>query len=233
MRRALGTALVVLGLLVLGDVAVTLAWQEPLSAVRAAREQERLAGELKRLEQEKPRVAGRRSPGAAGALGAQGARGAGRIEAAAGALARSRHDGQPIAELRIPRLDLRTVVVRGTAAEDLREGPGLLDSAPLPGQGGTTAVAGHRTTYGAPFRRLDALRRGDAMTMRLPYGTFHYAVEGRRIVAPTDLSVVRRVGHDRLVLSACHPLFSAARRIVVVARLVRVGQSARALNRRV
>ena len=125
------------------------------------------------------------------------------------------------------------MVVRGTAPDDLREGPGLLDGTPLPGQGGTTAVAGHRTTYGAPFRRLDALRRGDAMTMRLPYGTFHYAVEGRRIVAPSDLSVLRRVGHDRLVLSACHPLFSAARRIVVVARLVRVGQSARALNRRV
>jgi sortase A len=222
MRRVIGTALVVLGLLVLVDAAVTLAWQEPLSAVRAARAQERLAGELKRLELKEPRAAGVRSAGAAGSL-----------EAAAGALARSRHDGQPIAELRIPRLDLRTVVVRGTAPEDLREGPGLLDSAPLPGQGGTTAVAGHRTTYGAPFRHLDALRRGDAMTMRLPYGTFHYAVEGRRIVAPIDLSVLRRVGHDRLVLSACHPLFSAARRIVVVARLVGVGQSARALNRRV
>jgi sortase A len=222
MRRVLGTALVVLGLLVLVDAAVTLAWQEPLGAVRAARAQERLAGELKRLELKEPRAAGARSAGAAGSL-----------EAAAGALARSRHDGQPIAELRIPRLDLRTVVVRGTAPEDLREGPGVLDSAPLPGQGGTTAVAGHRTTYGAPFRHLDALRRGDPMTMRLPYGTFHYAVEGRRIVAPTDLSVLRRVGHDRLVLSACHPLFSAARRIVVVARLVGVGQSARALNRRV
>jgi sortase A len=224
MRRALGTALVALGLLVLLDAAVTLAWQEPLSALRAAREQERLAGELQRLELQEPRAVGARAVGAAGAA---------RIEAAAGALARSRHDGQAIAELRIPRLDLRIVVVRGTAPDDLREGPGLLDGTPLPGQGGTTAVAGHRTTYGAPFRRLEALRRGDAMTMRLPYGTFHYAVEGRRIVAPTDLSVLRRVGHDRLVLSACHPLFSAARRIVVVARLVRVGQSARALNRRV
>jgi sortase A len=221
MRRALGTALVVLGLLVLADAAVTLAWQEPLSAIRAARAQERLSGELKSLELEEPRAAG------AGVLGTA------RIKDAAGALARSRHEGQAIAALRIPRLDLRTVVVRGTAPEDLREGPGLVDGTPLPGQGGTTAIAGHRTTYGAPFRRLDALRRGDAITIRLPYGTFHYAVETRRIVAPTDLSVLRRVGHDRLVLSACHPLFSAARRIVVVARLVGVGQSARALNRRV
>jgi sortase A len=125
------------------------------------------------------------------------------------------------------------VVVRGTAPDDLREGPGLLDGTPLPGQHGTTAIAGHRTTYGAPFRHLDALRPGDPIILRLPYATYRYAVEGRRIVAPTDLSVLRRTRHDRLVLSACHPLFSAARRIVVLARLVHVGQSARALNRRV
>jgi sortase A len=117
-------------------------------------------------------------------------------------------------------------VVRGTDPADLREGPGLIAGSPLPGQGGTTAIAGHRTTYGAPFRSLDALRRGDAIALRLPYGTFRYAVESWRIVQPGDLSVLRRVGHDRLVLSACHPLFSAARRIVVFARLAGVGQSA-------
>ncbi len=136
-----------------------------------------------------------------------------------------------MAELRIPRIGLRAVVVRGTAAADLREGPGLLDGTPLPGEHGTTAIAGHRTTYGAPFRHLDALRPGDAIRVRLPYGTFRYAVEGTRIVDPGDLSVLRDVRHDRLVLSACHPLFSAARRIVVLARLVAVGQSASALNR--
>ena len=188
MKRALGTALVVVGLLVLADAAVTLAWQEPLSALRAGRAQ---------------------------------------LAVAARALARSRRDGQAVAELRIARIGLRTVVVRGTTAADLRRGPGLLAGTPLPGQHGTTAIAGHRTTYGAPFRSLDALRRGDAITLRLPYGTFRYAVEDRRIVQPGDLSVLRRVGHDRLVLSACHPLFSAARRIVVLARLTGVGQSAR------
>jgi sortase A len=220
MRRALGTALVIAGALVLLDVAVTLAWQEPLSAIRAARGQERLAAELRRLELTAP-------------ARAEGAPGSRAIEAAARALARSRRDGQAVAELRIARLGLRTVVVRGTATADLRNGPGLLAGTPLPGQHGTTAIAGHRTTYGAPFRNLDDLRRGDAITLRLPYGTFRYAVAARRIVEPRDLSVLRGVGHDALVLSACHPLFSAARRIVVVARLVRVGQSARALNRRV
>jgi sortase A len=208
MRRALGTALVIAGLLVLADVAVTLAWQEPVSAMAAARDQHRLAGDLRRLELTAP------------------PRSSVRVALAARRFAGIRHDGQALAELRIPRLHLRTIVVRGADAADLREGPGLLDGTPLPGEHGTTAIAGHRTTHGAPFRHLDALRRGDAIVLRLPYGTFRYAVEGRRIVAPSELSVLRRVGHDRLVLSACHPLFSAARRIVVSARLVAVGQSA-------
>jgi sortase A len=217
MRRALGTALVALGLLVLADAAVTLAWQEPLSALRASRAQHRLGAQLQTLEVSAPRHA---ADGAHLALDAR-------------AFGRSRRDGQVLAELRIARLGLTTVVVRGTDPADLREGPGLIAGTPLPGQHGTTAIAGHRTTYGAPFRHLDALRRGDAITVRMPYGTFRYAVEDRRIVQPADLSVLRRVGHDRLVLSACHPLFSAARRIVVFARLTGVVQAASGRGRHV
>jgi sortase A len=214
MKRALGTVLVVAGLLVLADAAVTLAWQEPLSAWSAGQAQQHLAGQLRAIElAPAPRVGDRAQ-----------------VAAAAQALAHSRRDGQAVAELRIPRIGLRAIVVRGTTAADLREGPGLLAGTPLPGQHGTTAIAGHRTTYGAPFRRLGALRRGDAITLRLPYASFRYRVEGRRIVAPQDLSVLRRVGHDRLMLSACHPLFSAARRIVVLARLAGVGQSARSVG---
>jgi sortase A len=224
MRRALGTVLLVAGLLMLADVAVTMAWQEPVSALRGARAQHRLAGELRRLELAAPvRGAASVARGAAPA----------RLAAAARTFARSRRDGDAVAELRIARIGLRAVVVRGTAPDDLREGPGLLDGTPFPGEHGTTAIAGHRTTYGAPFRQIDALRRGDAIALRLPYGSFRYAVEATRIVDPGDLSVLRRVHHDRLVLSACHPLFSAARRIVVLARLVEVGQSATTLNRHV
>jgi sortase A len=221
MRRALGTALLIAGLLVLADVAVTMAWQEPVSALRGARAQHRLAGELRRLELAAP------------VRGAASASAPARLTSAARSFARSRRDGDAVAELRIPRIGLHAVVVRGTAADDLREGPGLLDGTPLPGEHGTTAIAGHRTTYGAPFRHLDALRPGDAIALRLPFGSFHYAVEATRIVDPADLSVLRRVRHDRLVLTACHPLFSAARRIVVLARLVEVGQSATTLNRHV
>ena len=233
MRRALGTVLVVAGLLVLADVAVTLAWQEPLSALRAGRAQHRLAAELARAEAaERASGAPAEAKRAAGGRGAAAARGA-RLAAAARAFARSRHDGAAVAELRISRIGLRAIVVRGTAPADLREGPGLLDGAPLPGEHGTTVIAGHRTTYGAPFRHLDALRRDDPITVRLPYGSFRYAVEGTRVVDPGDLSVLRRVRHDRLVLSACHPLFSAARRIVVFARLVGIGQSASTIKRSV
>jgi sortase A len=221
MRRLLGTALVVAGALVLADVAVTMAWQEPVSALRAGRAQHRLASEMRGVHFAAPVGAAARAAAPA------------RMAAAARRFARTRRDGDPVAELRIARIGLRAIVVRGIDPADLREGPGLLDATPLPGEHGTTAIAGHRTTYGAPFRHLDALRPGDTIALRLPYGSFRYAVEGTRIVDPGDLSVLRRVHHDRLVLSACHPLFSAARRIVVLARLVGVGQSASTLNRRV
>jgi sortase A len=234
MRRALGTVLVVAGLLVLADVAVTLAWQEPLSALRAGRAQHRLAAELARAEAAERASAAAARAAAPGSVAAErSALPAARLAAAARAFARSRHEGDAVAELRIGRIGLRAIVVRGTAPADLREGPGLLDGAPLPGEHGTTVIAGHRTTYGAPFRRLDALRRDDSITVRLPYGSFRYAVEGTRVVDPGDLSVLRRVRHDRLVLSACHPLFSAARRIVVFARLVGIGQSASTIKRSV
>ena len=139
--------------------------------------------------------------------------------------------GQPVAVLRAAAIDLDVAVVMGSRLDLLRRGPGFIDGTPLPGRPGSAAIAGHRTTYGAPFRRLDDLRRGDVVSVALPYATFVYAVADTRIVGPRDVSVLARAGDDRLVLSACHPLFSAARRIVVVARLVSVGQPARSLKR--
>ena len=111
--------------------------------------------------------------------------------------------------------------VEGTGAGDLRKGPGHYPATPLPGQRGTVAIAGHRTTYGAPFHDIDDLDAGDRIEVEMPYGLFHYRVERTRIVEPTATWVTRRVDHDQLVLSACHPLYSAAKRIIVFARLVR------------
>ena len=128
--------------------------------------------------------------------------------------------GGALGRIRIPSIGVDKVVVDGTAAPDLRKGPGFYEQVGLPGQPGTTAIAGHRTTYGAPFRTIDKLAPGDRLTMEMPYGTFTYSVERTRIVLPSATEVVRRVGHDRLVLTACHPLYSAAKRIVVFARLM-------------
>ena len=98
------------------------------------------------------------------------------------------------------------VLVGGTDAASLRKGPGIYDDVPFPGASGTTAIAGHRTTYRAPFRHIDKLLRGDVIVVEMPYGRFTYAVQKTRIVPPNRLSVLRRVVCDRLVLSACHPL---------------------------
>jgi sortase A len=217
MRRALAAAMVLAGVLALADAALTLAWQEPVSALRARGAQPRLRVELRALELAMPAPSGAR-PRTAAAAGAR-------------ALRRRTRDGAAVGRLRIPRIGLDAVVVRGTRPDDLKRGPGLLDAAALPGEPGTVAIAGHRTTYGAPFRHIDRLRRGDRLTVAMPYGTVRYAVEGTRVVDPGDVGVLRTVGHRRLLLTACHPLFSAARRIVVYAAEIGVGRTARALKR--
>ena len=113
------------------------------------------------------------------------------------------------------------VFVAGTGENSLKRGPGHYANNVLPGQRGTVAIAGHRTTYEAPFRRLDKLRRGDRITLTMPYGLFTYTVEGSRVVSPGHTTVLRHVRHDRLVLTTCTPMFSATQRLVVTGRLER------------
>jgi sortase A len=222
-RPGLPALLVATGALALGDAVATVAWQEPVSALWAAHEQHGLQGDLARLD------AAYDTPGAAAAAAsatatagatADPARAAqARIGALAHTLESRTESGKPLGELRIPRLDAHFVVVQGTGAGSLRRGPGHYYGTALPGQPGTVGIAGHRTTYGAPFRHLDALRRGDPITITMPYGRFTYRVEGTRIVKPQDVSALRAIGRQRLVLTACHPLYSAAQRLVVIARL--------------
>jgi len=130
-------------------------------------------------------------------------------------------NGQAIGRIAMPTLGKRYFVVEGTETDDLRKGPGHYADTPMPGRGGTVGIAGHRTTYGAPFRNIDKLRRGHRVIVDMTYGRFVYRVEKSRIVPPTEVSVKRPVSYERLILSACHPLYSAAQRIVVFARLVR------------
>jgi sortase A len=212
--RGLSTALIVSGALLLVDAGATLVWEEPLSSLYAHYQQQDLSGQLDRLEKVKP------SPVEIKAIKAlpDPTR---KLAFAARSLDRRTDAGDAIGRLRIDRIHLSDVVVEGTAAADLRKGPGHYPYTPLPGQRGTVAIAGHRTTYGAPFRNIDKVRPKDAITVTMPYGKFTYRVERTRIVKPTDVWVTQRVSYDRLILSACHPLYSAAKRIVVFARLVR------------
>ena len=128
--------------------------------------------------------------------------------------------GDALGKLLIPSIGVSEYVVEGTDADNLRKGPGHYPETPLPGQRGTVAVAGHRTTYGAPFRKLNDVKKGDRIVFELPYGTFVYRVDKTQIVDDSALWVTRPVGHPQLVLTACHPLYSAAQRIVAFARLV-------------
>jgi len=89
----------------------------------------------------------------------------------------------------------------------------------MPGSGGVVAIAGHRTTYGHPFRHIDDLRPGDRITLELPYGTYEYVAYARRIVDDHNWSILRPRTFEKLVLTACHPLYSAEQRYVVFARL--------------
>ncbi|HEX2015454.1 MAG TPA: class E sortase [Solirubrobacteraceae bacterium] len=210
--RALSTVLIVAGALLLVDAGLTVAWQEPLSALYARLRQDSLASDLRALERSAPSAL---ELGALTRLGDEQRR----IAFLARALKRRAGAGSAVGRIRIPRIGADFVLVSGTDADALRNGPGLYPQTPFPGAPGTVAIAGHRTTYLAPFRRIDALSPGDTIAVEMPYARLVYRVQGRRIVDPTDVGVIRRAGYDRLVLTACHPLYSAAQRIVVFARL--------------
>jgi sortase A len=149
-----------------------------------------------------------------------------RIASLANRFARRLRSGQPIGRLRNKRIGLNSVVLQGRArgaATDpdqtlLRSGPVHYANTPLPGQGQPFAIAGHRTTYGAPFRNLDRLRPGDQLVLVTPYATFTYRVAKKTVTRPTDTSVLHDRGYD-LVLTTCHPPYSAKQRLVVWARL--------------
>jgi sortase A len=129
--------------------------------------------------------------------------------------------GDAIGKITLPTQDRSYFVIEGTGTKDLRKGPGHYSDTPLPGRRGTVAIAGHRTTYLAPFRKIDKLKEGDPVVVDMTYGRFVYNVEKTRVVKPNETGVKRRVGYDRLILTACHPPYSAAERIVVFARFAR------------
>jgi sortase A len=128
-------------------------------------------------------------------------------------------EGEPTARIVAPAIGLDWIVVEGVTLADLKKGPGHYPETPLPGQEGNAAIAGHRTTYGAPFNRIDELEPGDEIIVTTVQGEFTYNVTEQLIVSPKQVEVLADAGDDRLTLTACHPKYSARERIVVVAEL--------------
>lgn len=128
-------------------------------------------------------------------------------------------DGSAVAHIVIPAIGVDKIVVEGVARSDLQKGPGHYPDTPMPGQEGNAAIAGHRTTYGAPFNRVDELVKGDEILVSTVQGTFRYEFDSFEIVSPSQVDVVDDKGDDRLTLTSCHPKFSARQRIVVTAFL--------------
>jgi sortase A len=128
-------------------------------------------------------------------------------------------EGEATARIQIPVISVDKIVVEGVSLRDLKKGPGHYPETPLPGQEGNAAIAGHRTTYGAPFNRLDELEPGDEITVTTVQGEFTYEVSETLIVSPSQVEVLEDKGDNRLTLSACHPKYSARQRIVVVSQL--------------
>jgi sortase A len=228
MRRLghiLSIALITAGILVIADVGITLAYQEPLSSIYSSIKQSEKASQLKTLEAEflspaETKEIKRASEQATRqkdpeALHQDFARLGER-------LAGESKPGDALGRIEAPDMDgLNMVFVEGTDDSSLELGPGHYPETAMPGQGKTIAIAGHRTTYLAPFRHIDSMKQGDEITLKMPYGTFVYAVQKTEIVDPSDVGVIHETGYERLVLSACNPLYSAAERFIVFARLVR------------
>jgi sortase A len=128
-------------------------------------------------------------------------------------------EGAAVAHIRIPKLGVDKFVVEGVTESALKEGPGHYPGTPLPGEPGNAAIAGHRTTYGAPFYDLDKLAAGDKILISTSAGQFLYVVDHSSIVKPTDVAVIGPTGDNRLTLTTCNPRFSATNRLIVVATL--------------
>ncbi len=213
--RILSIMLITAGLTVLVDAGLTYFWQEPLSAAYGAIKQGQAASQLNDLESQYPSSADLQA-----------------ISKIRGNAARARvladrfkpHliEGHAIGRIKIDRIGLSIVVVQGTDTASLEKGPGHYTNTPIPGQPGTVAIAGHRTTYLAPFRHIDEIRDGDEIRIEMPYAAFTYTVLRHEVVDPSDVGILKPVGFNQLVLTACHPPYSAAHRYAIFAKLTRI-----------
>jgi sortase A len=211
--RDISLVLIISGLLLVLDAGATVLWQEPVTAVIAMIKRAQIN---KRYETRLPITR----------LEHHALRGLSTMHTRIAYLARlDQRDvpiGAAIGKIVIKKIGASFDVVQGTDTASLEKGPGHYPATAFPGLGQTVAIAGHRTTYLAPFRHIDSLRQGDKIELKMAYAVFTYVVQFHKIVKPTALWVTDNVGYERLVLSACNPLYSAAQRIIVFARLQEV-----------
>jgi sortase A len=215
MRRAvrlLGTLLAVAGTLTLLWALLVWQWQDPFTALYTTWKQHQLASQYdKRARSFVATISGVTQAAERKSIARE-----------AKLYRTSSTRGEVIGRLRVPRMGVNMLLVNGTDHETLKKGPGRDSRTFMPGENRLVYIAGHRTTYLAPFSHIDRLRTGDRITIEVPYGTFIYAVTRHRIVSSTDLSVLRSPRHELVELQACHPRFFASHRYIAYAKLLRV-----------
>lgn len=212
--RVAGLGLAAVGALALVWVVIVWRWEDPFTALYTTWQQHRLAGQLDReFRDYRPKPENGRVLLSTTAEARS-------VQAGAARLRRTAQVGQPIGRIVVPRLGLNMILVNGTDEASLTHGPGRDLRSYMPGQNRLVYVAGHRTMYLAPFSHIDAIRRGDSITLEMPYATFLYRAVRHVIVPAADLAVLRSPRRELLALQACNPRFFATQRYIVYARLV-------------
>jgi sortase A len=212
LARIVGTLMIVAGVAALAWAFAVWRWEDPFTATLNYLDQRELAQTFDRKLEE-----GRPAGTPAAVVDVRNT-----LPRSAIAWRRSLKPGDAVARLRIPRLGLSEIIVNGTDHNSLKRGPGRYLGSAMPGEGKLVYVAGHRTTYGAPFSRIDKLRKGDRVFVELPYATFEYVITGHRIVKATETSVLKSKGREQLLLQACHPRFFATHRYIAYAKPIAV-----------
>jgi len=212
--RVTGTVLLAAGVLLLVWVLVVWRWQDPFTALYTTWKQHQLS---RSYEQRAEAFQGP-SFNATAASDVTAAE----IRATARRYRLESKRGQAIGRLRVPRLGLNMVLVEGTDHNSLKKGPGRDRRTYMPGEGQLIYIAGHRTTYLAPFAHIERMKAGDPISIEVPYGTFRYRVFKHRIVAADELAVLHSHGREIVELQACHPRFFASHRYIVYARLMQI-----------
>lgn len=212
--RRLGTVILVGGIALLAWGFATWKWGDPVTSLYTRWEQRELASSYDRIAD---RYAIPSAPAHAPAR--PGTRRA-EIRAAAARFRSAAHEGQAIGRIVAPRLGLDMVMVDGTDSGTLKQGPGRDRRTFMPGEGELVYIAGHRTTYGAPFAHIERMRTGDRVVLEMPYAVAVYRVTRHVIVPSDDIGRLKSTGTEVVALQACHPRFSARERYIVYARLV-------------